>query len=264
MSESPYAPSFAASSSASDSDFIETPVHGPGTHVPNLALDNVEEEDCPFVYMHILNEMIAAKTNLGAGKDKSVESDICEQVMNELVHVAADVYVPRYKLLALPHPSSPVFLSPILELEDREVAPKLPSLVEVLARLCTPLSTRRDDVDIRPVFPGKLVVPGSPVSTSDVDELVDDSDDGSFPVYGTIQEGTAPRSKGKRKRDEDPEKSYQARSSWHLQTALSSPPSAKRSRRIEEPFSGHFDGVDEAWTWDPLGHMVFEHGVVVA
>lgn len=55
--------SAAASSSASDSDFIGTPVQGPGTHVPNLALDNVEEEDCPFVYMHILNEMIAAKTS---------------------------------------------------------------------------------------------------------------------------------------------------------------------------------------------------------
>lgn len=132
--------------------------------------------------------------------------------MNELVHIAADVCVPRYKLLALPPPSSPAFLSPILEPEDREVSPKLPSLAEVLARPCTPLSARRDDAYSRPVFPGKLVVPDGPATTSDVDELVDDSDDESFPVYGTIQEGTAARSKGKRKRDEDPEEGYQAQS----------------------------------------------------
>lgn len=154
--------------------------------------------------------MLTAGLDLNHSKSKSTDSTVSNLDMQDLVHIAADVYVPRYKLLSLPLPSSPAFLPPILEPEDCEVTPRLPSLAEVLARPCTPMSMRRDDVDTRPVFPGKLVVPDIPVITSD--ELEDGSDDESFPVYGAIQVAMGARSKGKRKRDEDLEEIYQARS----------------------------------------------------
>ena len=38
-------------------DSLHTPLSMVGTHVPDLALDNVEEEDCPFVYMQVLNSI---------------------------------------------------------------------------------------------------------------------------------------------------------------------------------------------------------------
>ncbi|VDB87314.1 unnamed protein product [Peniophora sp. CBMAI 1063] len=182
---------YTAPSSSDDSDYIETPVDAQATHAPSwhsyLGLYDEHLDKSPATYnasewLELIKRYDAAN---GTSGDKRLDDGSEGHDMDELVHIAAGVYVPRYKLSPLP--GSPLGytkpLQPPRAPWDHEPEPvHLLSMIKLLPlmRPITPLP--QDLVRDVPVFPGKLIVPSGK-----------EGKDEWFPMYGSTRETATAR-----------------------------------------------------------------------
>ncbi|VDB87316.1 unnamed protein product [Peniophora sp. CBMAI 1063] len=202
------------SSCSDDSDYIETPVQAPGTHIPDLAVDKVEEDDNPFVFMHVLDSLRSLDDypHIGAFEPTPAPlysySDLEVEMAdpNELIHVAVGVHAPRYKFRELPLPSCGDTPPPLLahgeaEVDEDEWFPMYHSMCET----ATARTAARAEVD--------------------------EGDDEWFPMYGSPRKvATARAWSNKRKRGDDAEDTVDPEDFGHD----ASPSSTKRVR-IDAP-----------------------------